>query len=659
MPTPVQAGASAPCTFPQYLLLNAQRFGTRTAMRHKDHGVWKSWTWAELSDEVRAFSLGLKAIGLKPGDKVAIVGHNRPRLYWAFAAAQALGAVPVPVYADSVAEEMAYVLDHAGVHFAICQDQEQVDKVLSMVDKLTDLHKIVYDEARGMRDYDHTNLHSIDAIERAGREMLASDGDAAWKEEIAAGTGDALAVMLYTSGTTGKPKGVMLSFDNLVVSARNGNSFDGLTEKDTILAYLPLAWVGDHVFTYAQAYVAGYCVCCPESAETVDSDRREIAPSYFFAPPRVFENLLTAVMVRMEDAGPTKKRMFDHFMAHARRVGEPILNGESVGLWDRLKYGLGELLVYGPLKNRMGFTRMRVGYTAGEAIGPEIFRFYRSLGLNLKQLYGQTEASVYISAQPDGEIRADTVGRPSPDVEIQIAESGEVMYRSPGVFLGYYRNDEATRDTKTHDNWVHTGDAGFFDHEGHLKIIDRAKDVGKLNDGSLFAPKYIENKLKFYPNIKEAVAFGDGRDFCAVFLNIDLTAVGNWAERNNVSYASYQELAQHPQVYSMMEEHVAQVNRDLAGEDMMAGSQIARFLVLHKELDADDGELTRTQKVRRSFIAERYAPLIEALYDGSTEKYVETEVTFEDGRKGKITATVDIRDMKRLPVAGAQKEAAE
>jgi len=659
MPSTVQAGAQAPHTFPQYLLLNAERFGARTAMRHKDHGIWKSWNWAELADEVRAFSLGLQAIGLQPGDKVAIVGHNRPRLYWAFAAVQALGGVPVPVYADSVAEEMVYVLNHAGVRFAVCQDQEQVDKVLSMTDELKDLHKIVYDEARGMRDYDHTNLHSIDAIERAGREIFAANGDAAWKDGIAAGKGEDLAVMLYTSGTTGKPKGVMLSFDNLVISARNGNAFDNLTEADSVLSYLPLAWVGDHVFSYAQAYVGGYCVCCPESPETVDSDRREIGPSYFFAPPRVFENLLTAVMVRMEDAGPTKKRMFDYFMAHARRVGEPILNGETVGFSDRLKYRLGEFLVYGPLKNRMGFLRMRVGYTAGEAIGPEIFRFYRSLGLNLKQLYGQTEASVYISAQPDGEIRADTVGRPSPDVEIRIEENGEVMYRSPGVFVGYYKNEEATRETKTNDNWVHTGDAGFFDHEGHLRIIDRAKDVGKLNDGSLFAPKYIENKLKFFPNIKEAVAFGDGRDVCTVFLNIDLTAVGNWAERNNISYASYQELAQHPRVYEMMEEHVAQVNRDLASEDTMAGSQIARFLVLHKELDADDGELTRTQKVRRSFIAERYAPLIAALYDGSTEKYVETEVTFEDGRKGKITATVEIREMKRMPASPAQKEAAE
>ena len=565
-----QAGAPQPRTFPQYLLLNAQRFAGRSAVRHKNFGIWQSWTWAELAEEIRAYSLGLRALGVKKGDKVAIVGQNRPRLYWTFAAVQALGGVPVPVYADSVAEEMVYVLNHAEVTFAVCQDQEQVDKVLSMGDEVKLVKKIIYDEGRGLRDYDHTNLHSIDQVQKLGREVHEKEGEANWLKAIEVGKGDDLAVMLYTSGTTGKPKGVMLSFDNLVISALNGNEFDHLTEKEVVLAYLPLAWVGDHVFTYAQALTAGYCVACPESPETVDADRREIAPSYFFAPPRIFENLLTAVMVRMEDAGRTKKRMFDYYMEHARKVGEPILNGEKVSAWDRFKYRLGELLVYGPLKNRMGFTRMRVGYTAGEAIGPEIFRFYRSLGLNLKQLYGQTEASVYITAQPDGEIRADTVGRPSPGVEIKIADSGEVLYRSPGVFVGYYKNDEATKSTKTAENWVHTGDAGFFDNEGHLKIIDRAKDVGKLNDGSLFAPKYIENKLKFFPNIKEAVAFGDGRDFCAVFLNIDLTAVGSWAERNNVSYASYQELAQHPRVYQMIENHVRQINEDLASEEMMA-----------------------------------------------------------------------------------------
>ncbi|QDZ01374.1 long-chain fatty acid--CoA ligase [Nitratireductor mangrovi] len=649
-------------TFPKYLLLNAERFGDRPAMRHKDYGIWQSWTWKEQLDEVRALALGLEAIGIGRGDKVAVVGANRPRLYWSFASIQSLGGVPVPVYADSVAEEMAYVLDHAEVKFAIVQDQEQVDKLLGIAEKVPSLTHVVYDEPRGLRDYDHSRLHPYADLREKGLAMLASSPEAAtrWQASVDAGKGDDLGIMLYTSGTTGRPKGVMLSNRNLVTSALHGNSFDKLDVNETTIAYLPLAWVGDHVFSYSQSYTAGYCVSCPESPDTVTEDRREIAPTYFFAPPRVFEGLLTAIMVRMEDAGPLKKRMFDYFIELARKVGEPILDGESVGLWDRIKYALGEVLVYAPLKNRMGLSRMRVGYTAGEAIGPELFRFYRALGLNLKQLYGQTEACVYITAQPDGKIRADTVGLPSPGVEVRIAESGEVMYRSDGVFVGYYKNDEATRATKTEDGWVHTGDAGLFDAEGHLKIIDRAKDVGKLRSGALFAPKYIENKLKFYPDVKEVVAFGDGRDFCAVFINIDLESVGSWAERNNVSYASYQELANHPEVHKTMAAHVEEVNRSLAEEELMKASQIRRFLVLHKELDADDGELTRTQKVRRSFIGERYGELIEALYDGSTEKYVETEVTFEDGRKGKLRATVKIVD---TPVYGLDakpmQEAAE
>ncbi|WP_428698498.1 AMP-binding protein [Stappia sp.] len=649
-------------TFPKILLRNARVFADRPSMREKDLGIWQAWTWSQVLEEIRTFAIGLQDVGFKHGDKIAIVGANRPRLYWSMVAVQSLGGVPVPLYSDSVAEEMAFVLEHAEVRFACVEDQEQVDKLLSMSESLPHLEQVIYDDPRGLIDYDHSRLHSFEGLQAAGRKALEGDPAraAAWLEGIAAAKGADIAVMLYTSGTTGRPKGVMLSFDNLVISARNGNKFDALNETEETLAYLPMAWIGDHVFSLAQAYCAGYCVNCPENLETVLSDRREIAPTYFFAPPRVFEGLLTHIMVRMEDAGRIKKKMFDFFMGVARRVGEQILNGEEVGFGDRLLYRLGDLFVYGPLKNQMGFTRLKVGYTAGEAIGPEIFRFYRSLGLNLKQLYGQTEASVYITMQPDGEIYGDTVGMPAPDVELRIAENGEVHYRSPGVFVGYYKNDEATRSTKTEDGWVLTGDAGFIADNGHLKIIDRAKDVGKLSDGSLFAPKYIENKLKFFPNVKEVVAFGDGRDFCGVFVNIDLTAVGSWAERNNVNYASYQELAAHPHVYEMIRGHVDQVNRDLASEPMMAGGQIKRFLVLHKELDADDGELTRTQKVRRSFIAERYQPLIEALYDGSTSKHVRTEVTFEDGRKGGIEATVAIHDMELYPAqSGGMKEAAE
>ncbi len=646
-------------TFPKWLLWNAAHRAARPAMREKDLGIWQTWTWAQVAEEVRAFALGLQHLGLEPGDKVAIVGANRPRLYWTFCAVQSLGGVPVPVYKDSVADEMAYVLEHAEVTFAVVEDQEQADKVLSVSDRLPRLRHLVYDDPRGLTGYEHGRLHPFTDVQAMGREILDRDPAklAAWDQRIALGRGSDLAVILYTSGTTGKPKGVMLSFDNVLISAQNGIDFDRLGADDEVVAYLPLAWVGDHIFSYGQSYIAGFCVNCPESPETVDDDRREIGPTYVFAPPRVYEAMLTRTHVRMQDAGRFKQRMVDRFLALADRVGEKILDGARVSLGDRLAYGLGEFLVYGPLKNRFGFSRTRVAYTAGEAIGPEIFRFYRSLGINLKQLYGQTEASVYVTLQPDAEIRADTVGVPAPQVEIAISDTGEVLYKSPGVFLGYYKNDAATADTKTADGWVRSGDAGFMDPSGHLKIIDRAKDVGKLADGALFAPKYIENKLKFFADIKEVVAFGDARDFVTVFINIDLASVGAWAERNDVNYASYQELAGHPRVYERIRTAVDRVNRDLAAEPMMARAQVRRFLILHKELDADDGELTRTQKVRRSFIADRYAPLIEALYDGSTQKHVVTEIVFEDGRKGTITGDVRIDDMEPYPIE--RREAAE
>jgi long-chain acyl-CoA synthetase len=641
-------------TFPKLLIHNAQKLARRPAMRHKDFGVWRGWTWSEMLDEVRACSIGLAQLGLCRGDRFAVIGTNRPKLYWSICAGQALGAVPVPVYADSVAEEMGYVLDHAEVKLAVVEDQEQVDKLLSLSDRVCGLAAIIYDEPRGLRGYDHGRLRSFEQVQQIGRNLLAADPAAneRWQEAVAAGRDSDLAVILYTSGTTGRSKGVMLTYRNVMTAARNANIFDHLDQNEEVIAYLPLAWIGDHIFSYAQAYVAGYCVNCPETLETVIEDRREIGTTYAFAPPRVYENLLTLTMVRMEDAGALKRRMFHFFLGVAQRWGEKILNDEPVPLGAKLLYRVGDVLVYGPLKNRFGLSRIRVAYTAGEAIGPEIFRFYRSLGINLKQLYGQTEASVYITAQPDGEIYADTVGKPSPEVEIRISESGEVLFRSPGMFSGYYKDPAKTAEARTADGWVRTGDAGFFDpNTGHLKIIDRAKDVGRLSDGTLFAPKYIENKLKFFPNIKEAVALGDTRDFVCVMLNIDLTAVGSWAERNNVVYGSYQELAAHPLVYDMMQRHVEEVNRSLAAEEVMSGAQIRRFLVLHKELDADDGELTRTQKVRRGFIAERYAPLVEALYNGANEAEIATEVTFEDGRKGVMRARLAIRDIAPQPIA--------
>jgi long-chain acyl-CoA synthetase len=653
------AGGMTLDTFPKYLLVNAERFSALPAMRHKDYGIWQGWSWAEQLEHVRAFALGLQELGLKAGERVAVVGSNRPRLYWAITAVQSLQAVPVPVYADAVADELAHVLSDADVRFAVVQDQEQVDKLQSFRDQLKKLEHVIFDEPRGLRDYARDGLHDFADIQARGAAIARQDPQAAsrWAQGIRDASGDDISVMLYTSGTTGRSKGVMIKGSHAVKAASDTASFDRLTEKDSVLAYLPLAWVGDHYLNYAQGYVSGFCVNCPESAETVAQDLREIAPTFYFAPPRIFETLLTNVRIRMNDAGWLKRKMFDHYIEVARKHGEAILEGRPVSLGGRLAYALGKLFVYGPLKNVLGLSNIRVAYTAGEAIGQDLFSFFRSLGINLKQLYGQTEAFLYVTVQKDGEVRSDTVGPAAPNVEIKITETGEVLFKSPGMFSGYFKQKETTDEVMTEDGFVKTGDAGFFEKDGQLRIIDRAKDVGKLKSGALFAPKYIENVLKFFPDIKEAVAFGDNRDFAAAFINIDLTAVGNWAERNNIAYASYQELAGHPQVYNIITDHVSETNRRLAKEPMMAGAQIKRFLILHKELDADDGELTRTLKVRRSFVAERYAQLIEALYDGSTEKFVETEVTYEDGRKGRIRATVKIADAKTYPAE--MREAAE
>jgi len=644
-------------TLPKFLIHNAKVIGARPAMRHKDLGIWHTWTWAQMLEEVRAFSIGLADLGLKRGDKFTIIGSNRPRLYWAMCAGQALGAVPVPVYADAVADEMAFVLGHAEVTLAVVEDQEQVDKVIAMAERLPRLGRLVYDEQRGLKDYDHSRLIPFVEVQAIGRKRLAGDAGclARWEAGVAEGKGSDLSVILYTSGTTGRSKGVMLTNDNTIISARNANAFDRLDQDEEVIAYLPMAWVGDYEFSFVQAYVAGYCVNCPEAPDTVVQDRREIGTTYAFAPPRVYENILTLTTVRMADAGAFKRKAFDFFIGVARRWGEKILDGEKVPLAARLLYAIGRFFVYEPVKNQFGLSRIRLAYTAGEAIGPEIFRFWRAMGINLKQLYGQTEASVYVTAQPDGEIYADTVGTPSPDVEIKISDKGEVLFRSPGVFVGYYKDPEKTAEVRTPDGWVHTGDAGFLDTKtGQLKIIDRAKDVGRLKDGTLFAPKYIENKLKFYPNIREAVAVGADRDFVCVMINIDQTAVGSWAERNDVVYASYQELAGNPRVYDIIANHVDEVNRSLSEEEVMAGAQIKRFLVLHKELDPDDGELTRTQKLRRGHIIDRYSPLVEALYNGSSTAQITTEVTFEDGHKGVIAARVAIRDMKTYPVRAAE-----
>jgi len=636
-------------TFPRLLLDHAARRPLATALREKEYGIWQSLTWSALAEIVKTLACGLHQAGLQRGEHVIVVGANRPRLYASMLAVQSLGAIPVPLYQDAVATEYVFPINNAEVRFAVVENQEQVDKLLEIRPDCAGLAHIYFDDPRGLRNYQQAGLASLTELQQQG-EQFAKQHPGFFEQAVGSNQADDVAAMFFTSGTTGNPKGVVHTHRSLLDRAKAGADFDHLSENEEVLAYMPPAWIGQNIFSYAQWLSCGYVVNCPESAATVNIDLKEIGPTYYFAPPRVFEGMLTTVMIRMEDASSFKRSLFAYFMDIAKRYGPARMDGQSIGLMGSLLYGLGNLLVYGPLRNTLGFSRVRVAYTAGEAIGPDLFNFYRAIGINLKQLYGSTETAVFVCLQPDNEARADTVGVPCAGVEIKVSEQGEVLVKSAGLLKGYYKNPEATAEVLTADGWYHTNDAGFIDSHGHLKIIDRVKDVGRLqggaNDGAMFAPKYVENKLKFFPHIKEVVAYGDGRDKVCVMLNIDFEAVGNWAERRNLSYAGYTDLAQKSEVYQLMLECVEKVNVDLAADTLLAGSQISRFLVLHKELDADDGELTRTNKVRRGFIADKYAVLVDALYQGLAEQYIETAVKFEDGRTGSVSATLRLCDAK-------------
>ena len=651
--------ASLSTTFLQLLLGHAAERPDAPALRENEFGIWQTLSWSALLQIVRELAGGLAAAGLQRGQHLVVIGANRPRLSAVMLAAQALGAVAVPLYQDAASTELVFPIGNAEVEFAVAEDQEQIDKLLE-VRALSEpgspwLRQIWFDDPRGLRHYSEPGLAPLDSLVGAGRAFIAAHPDH-FHAEVAKTRADDVAAMFLTSGTTGHPKGVVHTHRSLIDRAQAGAMFDKLGPNEEVLAYLPPAWIGQNIFSYSQWLVCGYVVNCPESASTVTIDLHEIGPTYYFAPPRIFEGLLTTVMIRMEDAGRIKKWLFDHFMALARRVGPARIDGLPVAALDRLRYALGNLLIYGPLRNTLGFSRVRVAYTAGEAIGPDLFTFYRSIGINLKQLYGSTETAVFVCLQPDHEARADTVGVPISGVEIRVAESGEIMVRSPGLLREYYKNPTATAEVLTADGWYHTGDAGFLDAAGHLKIIDRAKDVGRLHggafDAAMFAPKYVENKLKFFPHIKEAVAIGNGREKVCAFINIDFEAVGNWAERRNLSYAGYTDLAQRPEVYALIQDCIERVNADLANDALLAGSQVHRFLILHKELDADDGELTRTRKVRRGFIAERYQVLVDALYAGRAHQLIETTVKFEDGRSGIVSADLKINDARVFAAVG-------
>ncbi len=638
-------------TFPRLLMAHAKQRPRAAAMREKHLGIWQTTTWKELAELTHRIAAGLSLAGLQRGDHLVVIGSNRPRLYASMLAAQALGAIPVPLYQDAASSEYEFPVNNAGIRFCIVEDQEQVDKAIELRENCPQLSHIYFDDPRGLRNYAVDGLIALDALVQTGEAALAAQPQLV-TQSIDQGTPDDVAAMFFTSGTTGNPKGVVHTHRTLLDRAKAGADFDKLGADEEVLAYMPLAWIGQNIFSYAQWLACGYVVNCPESAATVTIDLKEVGPTYYFAPPRVFEGMLTSVMIRMEDAGSMKRKLFGTFMEVAKRVGPAKMNGDALSGLDALLYAVGNFLVYAPLRNSLGLSRIKTAYTAGEAIGPDLFTFYRSIGINLKQLYGSTETAVFVCLQPDNAVKADTVGVPIAGVEIKVDANGEILVKSPGLLKEYYKNPEATAEVKTADGWYRTGDAGFLDKTGQLKIIDRAKDVGRIvggdNDGAMFAPKYVENKLKFFPFIKEVVAYGDQRNMVCVMVNIDFDAVGNWAERRNLPYAGYADLAAKPEVLTMIQGCVEQVNADLSQDALLAGSQVSRFLVLHKELDADDGELTRTNKVRRGFIGDKYGVLVDALYGGKSEQFIETLVKFEDGRTGSVSATLKIGDAKTI-----------
>ncbi|MDO9210925.1 MAG: AMP-binding protein [Deltaproteobacteria bacterium] len=633
-------------TIPQILMDDAKKYGKgKIAIREKDLGIWQSYSWADYYENTKKFALGLASLGFQRGDRLSVIGDNRPQLYWAQMAALCLGGIPVPLYQDAIEKELEYIIEHSEAKFVVAEDQEQVDKMLALKAKVSRMEMIIYDDPRGMRHYNQPFIKSFTEVQALGLNFEKDRPDF-FEQEVQKGKGEDTALIAYTSGTTGNPKGVVLTHSNLLTNVRLISKAEEYRDSDQVMAYLPMAWIGDSIYSLAMLLDIGFTINCPEAATTVMRDMREVGPTVIFCPPRIWENILTTVRVKMEDAAWIKQKMFNFFINNvAQRVSTHQLKQQAIPFSLRLLYALGEFFVYGPLRDNLGMRKIRYAYTAGAALGPEVFQFYRSIGVNLKQVYGLTETSAMCTYQPDDEVKLETVGIPCPGTEIKISEGGEVLIKGPGVFQGYYKNPEASSEALK-DGWLHTGDAGIIDKDNHLIIIDRAKDVSTLANGTIFAPQFIENKLKFSPYIREVVTLGQGQEYVTAMINIDMESVGNWSEKRNIGYTSYADLSQKPEVYELISQEVKKVNASLNREEQLRGAQIKRFLILHKELDPDDAEITRTRKIRRSFIAQKYADIIDALYSGKEGLDVETKITYEDGRTASIRAFLKIRDVE-------------
>jgi long-chain acyl-CoA synthetase len=624
-------------TLPKLLKQQAEKYGHRNhALREKDYGIWQSFTWQEYYEHVKYFCLGMVALGLKRDDKVSIIGDNRPEWIYAELSSQCVGAVPIGIYQDSVLKEITYIINLSRSKFVVAEDQEQCDKILDMIDEMPSVEHIIYHDPKGMRTYDDPKLLYFPEVEKMGRDY-EKEHPGFFEEQVEATSENDVAAICTTSGTTGNPKLSLLSHLNMVSMARNLGEVDKKYETDDFVSFLPLPWIGEQMMAISSSLLFGFTVNFPEKPETAQDNVREIGPHVMFSPPRVWENMAASVQVRIMDASPFKRFVYNKCLPIGYHWADLKFQKKTPTFMDKLKYGLAYCLIFRALKDRLGFTHIRSASTGGAALGPDTFRFFHALGVNLKQIYGQTEISGISCIHYDGDVDFDSVGKPIPGTEIKITEEGEIISRSSSLFMGYFENQEATDETII-DGWLHSGDAGYFNDRGHLVVIDRVKDVMTLADGTKFSPQFIENKLKFSPYIKEAVAIGHERDYIIAMICIDFEIVGKWAENNRLAYTTYTDLASQEPIYGMIQEEVIKVN-----ESLPEAARIKKFILLYKELDADDDELTRTRKVRRRFVDEKYSDIIEGMFAGQDVVHVDTIIKYQDGKTRQLKTDLTVK----------------
>jgi long-chain acyl-CoA synthetase len=626
-------------TFPKLLVAKANQYGSKKiALREKDLGIWQSFTWQDYLEKVKYFSLGMISLGFEPGDKIAVIGDNKPEWIIAELAAQSAGGFGSGIYQDSILKEVAYIINHSETKFVIAEDQEQVDKILDMQEELPGVKKVIYYDPKGMSKYDSNLLAYFPDVIALGREYEKSH-PGQFEKNVENTKPDDVAWICPTSGTTGFPKLVMLTHKNLIAMANNLNKFDPKYDTDEFVSFLPLPWVGEQMMAVASGLLSGLTINFPESVESAQADLREIGPHIMFSPPRVWENLCSMVQVKVLDASFLKRLVFNACVPIGRKWSEYKFEKKAPPFYFKILYQLAYLAVFKALKDRLGFSNMRSATTGGAALGPDTFKFFHALGISLKQIYGQTEICGISCIHRDNDINPDTMGEPIPETEVKISATGEILSKSPAVFLGYYKQPEETAQTLI-DGWLHSGDAGYLTPDGHIVVIDRIKDVMSLIDGVKFSPQFIENKLKFSPYIKEAVTVGHNRDFIVAMICIDFASVGNWAERNRINYTTYTDLSSKTEIVDFIQKDVEKVNKGLP-----ENAKVKRFVLLYKELDPDDDELTRTRKVRRHFVEEKYQEIIEGMYAGMDSIKIEAIIKFQDGKTATIRTVMAVRNV--------------